>query len=496
MVALACGIAGSAAGEPDVPEFDDPIAFIAPSAPEAIAATPVGYDLVGSSESSNPNEPDGFAEIAVAGNELDDAGWVWFYRNNSTPSDPEIDLVPFLTLDVFDAVGLSYGGDFARIRDIALANLTDGDTDPDLIVAISYDDPNNAGQLRGRVASFEAVRVAGALTEFRYIYDEDFDYPITGLTVGQYSTDGRNQVLAACETSGAVGSLPSRVFVLENQYDMYDAPNFGKLVPFVELANSPTGNTETHSIVAGQFTNIVTGSMGGGLTGNTLDFASFGAGSDGITLGIGNGTGAFSFTLNPVYSASCSGTPHGFGEGASGSLLTNTVPIVNFDPFSNIRKSLATPDDAGVSLIHYDPRFGGFSHLCDGSGSLDYYLMEPEDCTTPESIALNAATPHLATGTLNGDVYDDLVYINPLDNDIVGGAFAAFLLGRGVPGSDGRIMFFDNCVENGHYVPYESTESGGLDRVLCVNLNNDGFDEVLITRGRTYELIVLKNITN
>lgn len=51
-------------------------------------------------------------------------------------------------------------------------------------------------------------------------------------------------------------------------------------------------------------------------------------------------------------------------------------------------------------------------------------------------------------------------------------------------------------IENGHYVPYESTESGGLDRVLCVNLNNDGFDEVLITRGRTYELIVLKNITD
>ncbi len=51
-------------------------------------------------------------------------------------------------------------------------------------------------------------------------------------------------------------------------------------------------------------------------------------------------------------------------------------------------------------------------------------------------------------------------------------------------------------IENGHYVPYESTESGGLDHVLCVNLNNDGFDEVLITRGRTYELIVLKNITD
>ncbi len=50
-------------------------------------------------------------------------------------------------------------------------------------------------------------------------------------------------------------------------------------------------------------------------------------------------------------------------------------------------------------------------------------------------------------------------------------------------------------IENGHYVPYESTESGGLDRVLCVNLNNDGFDEVVITRTESSSLIVLPNIT-
>lgn len=496
--ALAVAGAGAAGGEPDIPEFALPVYFLAPDSPGAIAATPIGFDLVGAAGSGTPNQPDGFTEIAVAGNEGEDAGWVWFYRNNATPANPDIALVPFLTVNVFSEIGVNLSHN-AFITDIALANLTDDDDDPDLIVAVSHWDPQSTQIDRGKVATFKATR--DQLTHeliYTFIYVENIDYPVTGLTVGEYGADGRQHVLAACDSSGEVGSAPSRVFVLQNSFDALVAPNYGKLVHVGDLATSPIGNNPTRSIVAGQFSLITGGGMGGGGGGggNTLDFAAFGAGTSGVTLGIGNGNGAFTFSVTPVLGAACNGSPIiGFGTGLSGvGGSPQVTPIVDFDPFASSKRSLATTDGPGVSLIHYVPRSGSFSHLCDGEVSLDYYFMEPIDCGGPEPL-LNSGVAHVARGRFNDDTYDDLVYVNPTKLNPMEAAYAAFLLGRGAPGIDGRIMLYNNCHESGHHVPYESTMNGGEDRVLCVNLNNEGFDEVLITRGRTAELIVLKNIT-
>ena len=105
--------------------------------------------------------------------------------------------------------------------------------------------------------------------------------------------------------------------------------------------------------------------------------------------------------------------------------------------------------------------------------------------------SLAATASRLAGGNLYGDAFGDLVHVDSYNGN------AAFLLGRGAPGTDGRIMYFSNCVDliKPHYVPYEASENGGVDHVLSVNLNNEGFDEVLITRSRTWELIVLENTT-
>lgn len=57
-------------------------------------------------------------------------------------------------------------------------------------------------------------------------------------------------------------------------------------------------------------------------------------------------------------------------------------------------------------------------------------------------------------------------------------------------------MEFSKCGDGGYIWAYDIFTTGAdVDRVMCVDLNNEGFDEVLITRSRTWELIVLENTT-
>jgi len=154
-------------------------------------------------------------------------------------------------------------------------------------------------------------------------------------------------------------------------------------------------------------------------------------------------------------------------------------------------------DGHTVTLIHNDPRYGSFFHLCGGDASLDTYTIMPVTC--PGDPILTASRSYLAKGRLNADAFEDLVFID------TSAAYAALLLGRGSPGSDGRIMDFDNCLnkcppedpeDRCYFVSYASNGSGtDIDHVECADLNLDGFDEIIITRSETSELLVLPNVT-
>jgi len=250
------------------------------------------------------------------------------------------------------------------------------------------------------------------------------------------------------------------------------------------------GTNPTHNIVAGQFSNLSSNGSG-----TTLDFAAFGATGPGLTVGIGNAVGAFTFNMSAVGGASCGSTFHGFGTGATpGDPPNDTAAILRFDPFSNPRQSLATHDNISVTLIHNDPRYGSFFHLCSGEASLDTY----EIC--PSEPLLTSTRSHLAKGRLNADAFEDLVFIDPVNG------YAAMLLGRGSPGSDGRIMDFNNCMndcppeseeDRCHFVWYaiNLNSTADVDHVECADLNLDGFDEIIISRTETGELLVLPNMT-
>lgn len=59
-------------------------------------------------------------------------------------------------------------------------------------------------------------------------------------------------------------------------------------------------------------------------------------------------------------------------------------------------------------------------------------------------------------------------------------------------------MDFTNCTNGprNHFVQYTTGTTGvDIDRAICVDLNLDGFDEVVITRTESSSLIVLPNIT-
>jgi len=476
VVALSVAVSGaSSANAQIIPTFDPPQTYSTVFTPQSIAATPDDYDLVGAISSITPNTPDGYPEIAIGSLET---GFVRIYRNDSEPlTPPALSLQLLLEIDVFnqiDELGTMTG---MQLREIKFERMNDLDTDPDLIVAVSYEDDQDPTIKRGLVANFQADRTAGAITGFSLRNTVLIAYPVTGLAIADYSTDGRPDVIATCEQSGESGSNPSRLFIIENIFEAGTVNDYGKL-SYIADVTTPTGSQATYNIVAGQFSNLLT--FGNG---NKLDFVSFGTASTGIKVGIGNGIGPFTFTVNPVAGAACGTITHGFGSG-SGIQEHATAAMVAFDPFSSIKKSLATNSSPShVTLIHYDPRFGSFSHLCSGDSSLDTYDMLPRDSACVEIAQLQGITSYVASGKLNPDAHEDLAFISS------SAEIGAVLLGRGTPGSDGRIMDFSNCRINGEYPYYpfdfyadgENSQGNGLDRIMCVDLNRDGCDDVIIT---------------
>ena len=379
------------------------------------------------------------------------------------------------------------------------------DDDPDLVVSYSYEEQiGNDYFTRGIVACFEARRTGGVLQYTLINYYDDLDYAATGITVADYSTDGRPDVLV---TSGFIDPYnpgpdtdQSKVFVFKNIAQASPSTDYGFIDYLGYMEPSPLGTNPTHGVVSGQFSNIVSGGLGGGGTGNTLDFITFGGGNSGILFGAGTGVGEFTFNINTVLGDTCGTTSYGFGYG---SVVGEPAPLVSYDPIANRNRSIATLTGLNtVSLLHVNPLSGSFFHYCDGNDSLDTYDMTRDTsmtCSgTPPLVSETYA--YLAKGKLNADAFEDLVWVNGGSKNL------AFLLGRGTVGSDGKIMEYSECDSDGFfigdYAPSSSSSGVHFDQVICADLNMDGYDEIIISRrggeysdSPYYRIVVLSNTT-
>ncbi len=471
---------GTANGQPvPIPSFAGPYEFSAPAEPGVLAATPHGFDLVGTGTSQ---VPDGFAEVAVA-DEV--GGVVQVYRNQNLWDSltPQLSLEPWYLVDVFDDLGITTdlsGTD--RITQIQLVDMT-GDLIPDLVVsAFSQETVGSELVQYGHIAVFQATTdpvFTDRVTGFVYRSDLVLDLPATGFTVADYNKDGRPDVLASCVNADGDPSLDAaRVFVARNDVDGAGA---GVLYRLSDQGYPSTFHPST-SVVAGEFSlvHLFPGS------GTTLDFVTFGgsaapeSGDGPLAVGRGTGTGSFGFHVSSKQGTDCGGADiPGLSYGAD-LILDDLKPLVLFDPFASADQSLATNiSSSALRIIHNRPKTGAFYHLCNGSGAADYYVVD--NCSTggvPPIPPSAQTASYLTSGNLNGDTYDDLVHLSPSN------AKATFLLGRGTPDANNRIL---------QYICgsplYELTDhDGGIsgdsdyDKAICADLDNDGFDEIIISR--------------
>lgn len=483
LCALLSGTAGLALGQVDKAYFDNGSTFIAPKYVQSIAATPAGYDLVGTGSSL---VADGYPEVAV-GSETD--GFVRFYRNeNLWDTNPAASFTQLFfnnntvgDIDVFGDFAFITADDAVttRLRDIELVDMT-GDTTPDLLVAISYyAEVGGEDAEVGLVAHYKALDVGQSTFRYELFDYEVMELPVTSLATADLSQDGRIDIIVSCEddetSTGVVD--PARVFVLKN--DLVGG-NSGYLLRQSDEVLTNTAYP-SYNVALGEFNLITTGSLGG--TGNSLDFVTFGGNNaSGLRLGTGTGSGPFSFSVTSVTGTNCGSGNVGLSYGLQPYGL-DVEALILFDPFATADQSLATASDANtVQLLHNRPRFGTFYHLCYNGASADRIDVSPNiPFSSPCSGTSGLPTlPHFgayaASGNLNGDPFGDLVHVDPNNRN------AAFLLGRGTPDATNSIMQFDDTSCDYFRLGYAPYAGVAFDRVMCADLNLDGVDEVLITR--------------
>ena len=469
-----CAGMGAAQQIVSLPVFDGGTVFQTVPDPQSIAATPDGLDLVGASGWA----PDGFADIAVASRSY---GLVQFYRNVSQfwgTQNQQSALQPIFAqpLDIFSIYGFPADTNSYLIRDIKLVDMDNDDT-PDLVVAIEHLDED--GVSIGKIASFKAVRdPSDSSVSFVLLNDVDLDFPVSHLAVADFTQDGFTDIVASTfpfQQSGTPTGI-NKIYRIQN---VFQNGTYGYLAQSADLTVANTSATEpTYNVVAGQFSTFQTFGSG-----NKVDIVSFGTGSnDTIHFGIGTATGPFSLSTNLASGTDCDPNP---GSSSTTGLSTgkNQGPdesdsLLAFNPFStSTKQTLAATSGAGViRLLHNKPRSGSFFNLCFNDLSTDEYVV-PMGFPPPNQFANYGG--YIASGRLNGDTYDDLVYVDSRN------VFLAFLLGQGIPDAENKILKFDDNPMAGHYIqnyaPFDS-DTFSFDRAICVDMNNDMRDEIFVTR--------------
>lgn len=417
-------------GSEKIPSFNPPVTF------DTIGFHP--YGLAAGDVTGPEGVPDGYPDVVVANGGFDlgsftpiDEGSVTIYRNSGDWSFPAFGLQHSQTIPF----------PHSSPRRVVFADMT-GNGVPDLVVSAGMPDQWNQGQ-DDTWGVYVFINNNGSFSLKSHV---ETPMPVSGLAVADFDNDGLNDVAVCVDwtllTNGAGES--DFVYVLQN-----DPSDPGRLIlkPSISLnmGGYPDFDTPT-SLLAGDFNktfgppkqDIVTVHW---IWGNPTA----------VSVLTGQGNWLFSLANRD---SPCSGWPYEFHDAVSGRFAMGSLSL----------DIAARKDNGPVYILHGNSQ-GNFNLDCSMPSSSDVYKVIKSQCLASEPpVSIRGG---LAVGHLNGGTKPDLVATVPSNDN---SSYVTMFLGKG----DGTFQI-DYC-DPRHFVTVGAWHPI---QVLCVDLNQDGFDDIV-----------------
>ncbi|HRQ73899.1 MAG TPA: hypothetical protein PLU35_12815 [Phycisphaerales bacterium] len=410
------------------------------------------------------SEPDGFPEVAIVNGamnvnttSLGSGAGVYVYRNTGDWENPANGLT-FLQ-NITEGLVDGMGEPVTVPAEVRFAHMN-ADEHLDLVVSAASLEPN-------------ADPAEGTWGVFVYVWNsqaEQFDLkshiqtpaPVRGFAIADFDNDGLIDVVAAVDLN-------------QQTYDPLDAAYFLYNLPYdpgrLELAATVVTGTFLNSgdVVAADFNKLLFGlPLIDAVTGDLFD--------DGVSV-LTNG-GGFNFGLARRTPA-CS---EGFNA-----WLFHDMAVGRFTAGSTREDIAGLLRNDQVRILHGDGR-GNFIYDC---GDNENPGLDTDDFDPPGGGGdpLPPVWNGIAVGHLNGGTKPDLVVTVPADLT----SRAWILLGKG----DGRFQY--NAGDPKYRLPLDDGNGSDFSKlsiqVVCADLNQDGFDDIITSNHRSHTISVLINST-
>lgn len=445
---VALTVAGTAAGQ-KVPDFETPILFDMHE-----IGNPYGIDAADILDATGQPGQDGLPEIVVAGAGVD------FFDQCELPPAPHLVRVFHNTgtwdFDPANALSLhqswlieshSQGIDYTAME-IAFADVTGGGEGPDLVLT-AYDADNGLGFLivyrnlgNGQYDTNPFVTPTPGVT-------------LRGLVTADFDLDGDVDAAAAAGGCNLTSSPQNRVVIFENDTQPFGDPTFVAHVQTLSIV----GDTAPGAIIAEDFYAMAPGQP-------LLDLVTINEDAPSVTKLANVGSLQFDDTTE---SSPCAGW----------AFVTAVAGRFGSDAHADFAAVL--PEDLFAGVFR-GQGLGSFESYCDDP-DLGYYLFTPSPGDEQKFHAHG-----IDKGHLNGGSHPDLAVALRQD-DIQAGdpdwnGAVALLLGK----SDGTFKTFSPS--QAFLFPLDAA---GAALVKIVDLDNDGFDDLVVTNHQSDNISVLIN---
>ncbi len=417
-------------------------------------------DFTGGSQ----GQADGYPEVAVCGSAYDilhtidrrgqgeTGGWVQVFTNAGVTNGVWNGLIPLVT--IYPAIDL--GGVDTAPREVAFANLTQQDA-LDLVVACAAPVPGTTYERWGVLVYKWNGNQYVLHSSQTYTGGAAAVQPAGGLVIADFNNDGLDDVAISVDSEeDDVPPSRARVAVFENTWSGSES---GYLQLATELENADPSLKSSADIVAANFNRLEIGQP-------KIDLVTGNIQHESVSLLTNSATGSFVFAAS-TQSSACSVWP--FCDMVAGQF---TAGSLNWDV-----AGVAESGDCNLYVLH-GTRTGAFSHDCQA----DVYPLHTNCVAGP-------AYRGLAIGNLNGGTRPDLVVTDPTNP---GGVM--WLLGK----ADGSFQFLKD-----HALYSESINGWMPMQVLCADLDQDGFDDIITSNHEVnnpntdpFTISVLLNATN
>ncbi|HRQ74216.1 MAG TPA: hypothetical protein PLU35_14420 [Phycisphaerales bacterium] len=447
-----------------LPSFKPPVVFLSGgSYPFGVAAGDVTGGLGGG--------PDGYPDLAVACGHYDvNHAWtqsatpepkalVRIFRNTKNWANPADGLSPYQDIFFPEFNNFSGGLYYAKTvpAEVRFAHMNPQEDDfLDLVVSASALDPTDPvfdpvhSTWGVYVFLWEPQPVNQFVLKSHYVTD----LPVRGLAVADFDNDGLNDVAVATDLN-LLSPFPMDVaYMLRNDPQDPGTLVLGASVPL----DLPSADVST-DVVVGDFNRVAFGlPLIDATTANWVD--------NNVSV-LTNG-GSFNFA--PAKRAAPCSSWH-FNDLAAGRFTAGS----GRDDVAGI-----VSGNGWVQILHSDGR-GKFTFDCS-QDMLDTYELLPGG----EPIA--NAFQGITVGHINLGTKPDVIVTRPAN----GTGQISFLLGKG----DGRFQYVPgNPAYHKSLDPGTGPRSGMAIQVICVDLNQDGLDDIVTTNHASDSVSVLINST-